>query len=158
LYFAYLGSFYSYEEAIVNARELERQKQEQVISELKQRNDALLLLRQELESRSKQYSRELQVRILQNLLVVALDNRWNLTCICDKDLRVEHEEVSSHLKTQLSSAQEESNRLREHHNIARSKIAGLETDVKNCDLEMQDLRQRYRLTSRNIRMLNQLMK
>lgn len=52
---------FSYEEAIVNARELERQKQEQTISELKQRVDALLASRQELETRCKQYSRELHV-------------------------------------------------------------------------------------------------
>ncbi len=52
---------YSYEEAIVDARELERQKQEQVISELKQRLETFITARQELDSRCKQYSREIQV-------------------------------------------------------------------------------------------------
>jgi chromosome segregation ATPase len=91
---------------------------EQILLELKQRLEILIAARTELELRCNSYSKEIQ------------------------DMRIDHESSLKQLQTQLSSQQDELHRLREHNNILKSTIAGLESATKTLELELQDTRRR----------------
>ncbi len=58
-------------------------------------------------------------------------------------MRVEHETLTSHLRSQLAVIQEEVERLRENSNLLKTKVAGLESDVKTRDVEIYDFRKRF---------------